>query len=816
MSTTSSLLGTSQFAGNFRLDFYAKDERVAVKLYQADRKQGVFYLEGFPFKSPLTYENLPEFARLKIDSFLVFHNVRINPERVSIASPLETLPVSLLPSSFQTPKPSSVVYQQEYTPPPQAFHSPYMASVKGPFIGSFPQFISRRFVLSFSHNHCHGTVRLYDLEKNELVCDMPKWHISLQEPPLYENPSSGKTEVITGWDFQQRNFITTPQNPTATHEYTKTVTPEGKLIITTPRGVHELNDAVSCHFELEDYIDPDDYGPYPEKLVCDDTVVMGKKKIAILKNNGELHVWDLDSNSRVHLFSEHEVVKYGLASQDIDYDNWICQCFFHGDKLLVRKSEYLQETNRFNIHLFQFEFNPFAIKEHQFDEEEVFKKVFDDKVLTLYQQGLYFRKLCSDEPRILFMELGFNIKKTYDHENFLLLVAENNDTFLIDLKNRTKTQIIPSTGEIDFEKIDGMKFVDGSLFLIERNSEFKTFGFKLHSFDFSTQTSSNSPVLHGASSSQANLPSHYKEKDLESRLTSFLIRRVCTVGWDPTNTLVFIRDLKENFPKEVVSQELIRIIIDTDHLNDRFSSTRDRPLIPCFASYILKELEALPSINVKMLLSKGLEALEDTYQLRCPAKDGALNSHFSDIRRETMATFVDMVNRSSEEEIPDLIDFLVSTYKNIDQGRGLKNNLRFNGEIWEMKRAIILTLTEAAKKASQKSLERICDVYIEALERSDRNETSILQAIKTFAQLAPQKIPFLLIALSKAIEDENQHPHKKSLFMGSEDVFKSIVRGISIEQKMHITEFLRPIAEDQQDGNSRYAIIAQQLLEKTL
>ena len=103
MSTTSSLLGTSQFAGNFRLDFYAKDERVAVKLYQADRKQGVFYLEGFPFKSPLTYENLPEFARLKIDSFLVFHNVRINPERVSIASPLETLPVSLLPSSFQTP-----------------------------------------------------------------------------------------------------------------------------------------------------------------------------------------------------------------------------------------------------------------------------------------------------------------------------------------------------------------------------------------------------------------------------------------------------------------------------------------------------------------------------------------------------------------------------------------------------------------------------------------------------------------------------------------------------------------------------------------
>ena len=134
MSTTSSLLGTSQFAGSFRLDFCAKDERVAVKLYQAGSKQGVFYLQGFPFKSPLTYENLPEFARLKIDKFLVFHNVRINPERVSIASPLGTLPVSFLPSSSQKPKSSSVGHQPEYIPHPQVLQSPYITSVKGPFI----------------------------------------------------------------------------------------------------------------------------------------------------------------------------------------------------------------------------------------------------------------------------------------------------------------------------------------------------------------------------------------------------------------------------------------------------------------------------------------------------------------------------------------------------------------------------------------------------------------------------------------------------------------------------------------------------------
>ncbi len=326
---------------------------------------------------------------------------------------------------------------------------------------------------------------------------------------------------------------------------------------------------------------------------------------------------------------------------------------------------------------------------------------------------------------------------------------------------------------------------------------------------------------------------NFTQENMLSDLMKFISKRVFTVSWEhphpdsnmrhedtylPQKTL-FFRSLRNNYSQQAVCDELRRIITDKDSWKGWLDRNPSKPFIPCYAAFVIKELGELDTLlrpeDVQDLLSNVLEALEDSYEVYCPAKDEGLTYHFNAIRRETVSGLGEIIKVCSSEYLHPIVDFLARTYKNLEQGKGLKRNLRFNGEIWGMKTAIISILAEAAEKASHEDIESISYILINAVRENNRNELLILPAIGKLAKAVPLKISPILIVLIKITQEEGEFQSFSDLFYNPESSLGNIIRNIPTEQKDNILTALNMIANDQGNPDSPYAAEAIRRLNET-
>jgi hypothetical protein len=515
MAVSTTLLGISYFADNHRLEFHAKPYGVRAKLWRDTVKVGTYLLENIPNIAAMTYETLPLNALSQVFRFLTLHHVQIRRDGVAftvkrVPSPIGSPILSPIesPPPFEDPPHDAGISAEELNEELEIIRSlqlgpipPEGAQTQGPRI------LSDEIIAQITECMLNPPIRLETFAAEADIDDLALFfpHPAPSELLLDNNkivplitlkgPYDGRLpRLITNqnrwtvsfcsrnnqcvYDFEEAFADTQPYLSAAVLASHMIMGSNERIAITADVSgslkIWDVNQVDRCEIEIPNVffchcrVD-DDGNQYVNELICDDEIVIGVEKIAALKPNGELFIWDLPTRALSLHLSEEQVFQYQLAFRDIDGDDTPFTNFsFHDDRILIQSFERQERTGRFVLQLFYLELNPISMRQHLLAPEELFVGMHQGRVVTIFdQRRLYFSELCSNAPRTFVMNLGFDVKKIYRCGNEIVFVSTVNTIHIVDLIQRRKMDLVMPELDINYDLISEVKMIGGKLIFLE-------------------------------------------------------------------------------------------------------------------------------------------------------------------------------------------------------------------------------------------------------------------------------------------------------------------------------------------------------------